>query len=268
MAATTYTCEFCKGRSFATQEALTAHLGSVHQKKPVEKASVTSHQCEPCSRAFTQERALFQHATAVHGYNESADRAAVALQRTSGILLGEQPWEFKDRRTVIERDRESGIRIIKDYETLYKATDDEKAPPTPSDVAAATVHASTHGSAATVHGLSCGSCERAFLTVRGLRDHAEAVHQDEALEATYDERRELVSSALRTSLNPTVHPHHYSRHVWCYITDMSDDFVVYQVDGEEFHRKATYSIADDGVVTLGEGVHVRRRSVYETVGSE
>jgi hypothetical protein len=260
MAATSYTCEFSDGRSFATQEALTAHLGSVHQKKPTEMASLGVHQCQPCVRSFTQERALFQHATAVHGYNEAEDRAKSGsfAKVSATYMLGTVPWLDGERRKIIESDRETGVRVIKDYETLYKASDDS-----------ASYQVQPHGSSSTVSGLSCSACDRAFLSVRGLRDHAEAVHQDEALEATYDERRELVQAALRTALNPAASPMlSYQRTVYCWISDMTDDFCIYQVEGEEHHRKATYSIADDGVVTLGEGVHVRRRAVYETVGSE
>lgn len=252
------TCTTCE-RDFASEVALHSHSETVHAKK-IEKASqVDGHRCEPCSRSFAQERALFQHAAALHGYDEAADRAALARVPVP-YLLGTAPWEQGERRMIISIDRESGTRVLKDYETQYKQTDSASA------ITHAAHQNNSHGSSSSVSGLSCSACDRAFLSVRGLRDHAEAVHQDAdiALEATYDERRELVHAALRKSLNPGLS---YSR-VYAYVSDMTDDFFVYQVEGEEHYRKATYSISDDGVVTLGEGTPVRRRAVYETVGSE
>lgn len=250
------TCTACE-RDFASEVALLAHSETVHAKK-IEKASAAAagHKCEPCARTFTQERALFQHATALHGYDEAADRAALARVPVP-YLLGTAPWEQGERRIVISIDRETGTRVLKDYETQYKQTDEASA------VTHAAHQSNSHGSASSVSGLSCSACDRAFLSVRGLRDHAEAVHQDQALEATYDERRELVSNAIRTHLNPGLT---YTR-TYAWVSDMTDEFVVFQVEGEEHYRKASYTIAEDGVVTIGEGVHVRRRAVYETVGS-
>lgn len=279
-------CLSCE-RAFLSESALSQHEATVHgdsalkssgskRKRHVNGASDSAahsgtekaepmHACEPCSRPFAGERSLFQHATAVHGYDEAEDRAKSGsfAKPQAPYLLGTAPWEDGERRLVVVVDRETGTRVLKDYETQYKQTDNNSA-----DSAAAITHAAhqnnSHGSSSTVSGLSCSACDRAFLSVRGLRDHAEAVHQDQALEATYDERRELVHAALRKSLNPGLS---YNR-VYAYISDMTDEFFVYQVESEEHYRKATYSIADDGVVTLGEGTPVRRRSVYETVGSE
>lgn len=270
-------CEPC-ARDFLSESALSQHRETVHgsdgaqhhyakeRKKAAgsskaktkprvtgsDKAELSMHSCEPCSRPFAGERALFQHAAAVHNYDERADRANAGITGAPDYVLGLAPWEQGERRLIISKD-DSGLRILKEYDTLY------------SDQAKASTHqqSGNHGSATSVSGLSCNSCDRAFLTVRGLNDHASAVHQDEALEATYDERRELVANHIRKTINSA---NSYNR-IYCYVIDMTDTFVVYQVEGMENSYQADYAISDDGVVTLGDASPVRRRTVYEPIGS-
>lgn len=283
-------CEPC-GREFLSESASSLHAKTVHgldgaqhygseyhknaaagkakvrtrRAKPMNDKADLMHSCEPCSRPFAGERSLFQHATAVHGYDEATDRAGtpgynpVNNNRVTGapaFLLGLAPWEHAERRLVVEFDRKTGARTIKETVALY--------PESQVDIiteAASHQGNSTHGSSTTVSGLSCGSCTRSFYSVRALTDHAGAVH-DSALEATYNEREQLVSKAIESMLNAGPS---YSR-VWSYVTDMTDEFVVYQVEGAEHPQQAPYSIAEDGEVTIGDSTSVRRRTVYETVG--
>ena len=212
------------------------------------------HACDPCSRPFAGERSLFQHAAAVHGYDEATDRAGTVGTNPAGgvrgapdFLLGLAPWEEGDRRFTITYDRQTGVRTLKDFDAKYETASHQSG---------------THGSSTSVSGLSCGVCTRSFHTVRALTDNAEAVH-DSALDATYEERQQLVSNALRKQINSA---NSYNR-IYVWVSDMTDTFAVYQVEGMEDSHQVTYTISDDGVVTLGDHVAVRRRTVYEPIGS-
>lgn len=100
-----------------------------------------------------------------------------------------------------------------------------------------------------------GDCERAFLAHTHLVEHAEAVH-------TFSDTERLVADVVREK---------YGRRgegvssIWTWISDLSADWVVFTVEGDDMVLyKASYSITD-GAVTLGEPVEVRRRTVYEPV---
>lgn len=120
----------------------------------------------------------------------------------------------------------------------------------------------------TVPCLDLAECERTFLSVEKMLDHAEAVH-------TFSDVEELVRDAVRDKYNrdgnaqstPPV-PYTYA---WC--RDFATDWVVFEMNKGGAGRKekstlykASYSITD-GKVTLGEPVEVVRKTVYETVTS-
>lgn len=105
------------------------------------------------------------------------------------------------------------------------------------------------------------ACDRKFLTIGPMFEHAEAVH-------TFDDVRQLVSEAVRESYgrkgdyraNPPIPS------VFAWIADLAEDWVVFTVesDNDITLYKASYSITD-GVVSLGQATEVRRRTVYEPV---
>lgn len=129
-------------------------------------------------------------------------------------------------------------------------------------------------------GLPCWSttCDRSFLEFDQMVEHAERVHvfmepdpdRAEAL-LTFDDTRKIVHEFIREKFgrmgdykaSPVIPS------IWTWIEDMAVDWVVYTVeDGNETTLyKASFSITD-GVVTLGEPVEVRRRTVYEPVKKE
>lgn len=124
-------------------------------------------------------------------------------------------------------------------------------------------------------GLPCWSdCARTFLDFDQMVEHAERVHvffepdpdRAEAL-LTFDDTRKLVHEFIREKFGregdyratPPVPS------IWTWVEDMASDWVVYSIEGGETALyKASYSITD-GLVTLGEPVEVRRRTVYDPV---
>lgn len=115
-------------------------------------------------------------------------------------------------------------------------------------------------------GIPCAEpdCERAFLEFERMVEHAEAVH-------TFNDIERLVSEAVREKYSK---PGDYNKKpivpaVWSWVVDTATDWVVFTVEkGSDMTLyKASYSITD-GVVTLGDPVEVKRRTVYEPVKSE
>jgi len=109
-------------------------------------------------------------------------------------------------------------------------------------------------------------CDRAFLEVDRMFDHAESVH-------TFSDIEELVRDAVRDKYNvdgdyratPPIPS------VYAYVRDLSTDWVVFQKNdhspggkSKDTLYKASYSITD-GKVTLGEPTEVVRKTVYEPV---
>lgn len=108
------------------------------------------------------------------------------------------------------------------------------------------------------------ACERAFLSVDRMVEHAEAVH-------TFSDVERLVSEAVREK---------YGRRgdyraqppipsIYCWTNDIASDWVVFTVEAgagqvSETLYKASYTITDNAV-TLGDPVEVKRRTVYEPV---
>lgn len=121
------------------------------------------------------------------------------------------------------------------------------------------------------------SCAREFLDTATRDGHVHLVHvgektieRAEAL-LTFDDTRKIVHEYIRENFgrqgdykaNPVIPS------IWTWIEDMAADWVVYTVEegNESGLFKASYSVLD-GVVTLGEAVEVRRRTVYEPVKKE
>lgn len=121
-------------------------------------------------------------------------------------------------------------------------------------------------SAGIVPCLDLAECERTFLSVEVMLDHAEAVH-------TFSDVEELVRDAVRDKYNrdgnsQAVPPVPYV-YAWC--RDFATDWVVFEMSEGGAGRKekstlfkASYSITD-GQVTLGDPVEVVRKTVYEPV---
>ena len=102
------------------------------------------------------------------------------------------------------------------------------------------------------------NCQRMFIDVDALADHAEAVH-------TFDDIRQMVSEEVRDKYGRQgdykAVPPIPSIYVW--VSDLAQDWVVYTIDdGECTQYKASYSITDTQV-TLGEPTEVVRRTVYD-----
>lgn len=107
-------------------------------------------------------------------------------------------------------------------------------------------------------------CSRQFVDEGGMLEHASAMH-------TFDDIRSLVQDAVRDKwaekadyrANPAV-PGTY---VW--VQDIAQDWLVFnkETDSGSDLWKVSYAIADNAV-TFGEPVQVRRKTVYEPVGSE
>lgn len=122
----------------------------------------------------------------------------------------------------------------------------------------------------------CGrdGCARTFVDEALLTQHIHLVHvgektieRAEAL-MTFDDTRKIVHEFIREKFGRTgdykatpVVPS-----IWTWIEDLATDWVVYTVENgnDTTLYKASYSILD-GVVSLGEPVEVRRRTVYEPV---
>lgn len=118
------------------------------------------------------------------------------------------------------------------------------------------------------------TCERAFRAVDTMFEHALVVHEGEKTieraEAvlTFDDTRKILHEYIREQFGRTGD---YNASppvpgIWTWIEDMAVDWVVYTVEegNESTLYKASYSILD-GVVSLGEPVEVRRRTVYEPI---
>lgn len=108
------------------------------------------------------------------------------------------------------------------------------------------------------------ACDRQFLELDAMIDHAEAVH-------TFSDIEKLLREAVREKYyvrgdykaSPPVPS------TWAWVEDTATDWVVFLVekDGDSTLYKASYSITD-GAVTLGEPTEVKRRTVYEPVKKE
>jgi hypothetical protein len=125
-------------------------------------------------------------------------------------------------------------------------------------------------------GIECydETCARSFRDLALMEGHALLVHEGEKTieraEAvmTFDDTRKIVHEYIREKFGRTGD---YQASppvpgIWTWIEDMAADWVVYTVEegNESTLYRASYSIVD-GVVNLGEGVEVRRRTVYEPV---
>lgn len=106
------------------------------------------------------------------------------------------------------------------------------------------------------------SCERAFLHVNAMFEHAETVH-------TFNDIQRLIHQALREKYHkrgdydasPPIPG------TWVWTEDVAEDWVVFTVEAgsDTTMYKATYSISEDSQVTLSAPVEVVRRTVYEEV---
>lgn len=118
-------------------------------------------------------------------------------------------------------------------------------------------------------------CARLFINFDKMVDHADGPshlqektwERAEAL-LTFDDTRKIVHEYIRekfgrTGTYQTTPP---IPSIWTWIEDMAVDWVVYTVEeaNETTLFRASYSITD-GSVTLGDGVEVRRRTVYDPV---
>lgn len=79
---------------------------------------------------------------------------------------------------------------------------------------------------------------------------------------TYNEKRELVASAVQKLVGP-------GDNRWVYVRDLTDEWAVYEVEGagavDPGLYRVTYTIADGGEVTLGTSEKVEPRTEYDTV---
>lgn len=98
-------------------------------------------------------------------------------------------------------------------------------------------------------------CQRRFLDVASLSDHADSVH-------TYDDIRDAVAREVREQ---------YSRQgtlgqssVYSWVVDLTDTWVVFEVEGQGSLKlwQADYTINEVGIASLGEPVEVVRKKVY------
>lgn len=81
---------------------------------------------------------------------------------------------------------------------------------------------------------------------------------------TYNDTQQLVSAALYDR----VFPGGASDDNYLWIVDMTDDWAIYQCNWDGDYFQVTYSIDDNGAVTLGEPVVVQRVTAYEPVESK
>ncbi len=122
--------------------------------------------------------------------------------------------------------------------------------------AAATFSRQMHISGAKCFAPDCG---REFRSQGQLQDHAEAVH-------TFEDIRRVLNEYVREKFGRSgdYHASPIVPAIYTWVEDLAADWVVYTVEeaNETTLYKAAYAISDD-TVTLGEGVEVRRRTVYE-----
>lgn len=118
------------------------------------------------------------------------------------------------------------------------------------------------------------NCGRSFLNEDAATEHAQRVHvREKTIERaeallTFDDTRKIVHEYIRETFGragdykatPVVPA------IYTWIEDMATDWLVYTVEegNETTLYKASYSVVD-GVVSLGDPVEVRRRTVYEPV---
>lgn len=116
---------------------------------------------------------------------------------------------------------------------------------------------------ASITGIACPECPgRTFYSDQAFLDHAKVVHTYNDIQQMVGDRvRELYGREGDYRATPPVAA------IWTYISDMTDDWVVYCVDGpsESQLYQATYSIDDNNNVTLGDPVEVVRRTAYDPV---
>lgn len=105
------------------------------------------------------------------------------------------------------------------------------------------------------------ACDRPFLEFDTMVEHAEAVH-------TFNDIERLVAEAVREKY---AKPGNYEKKppvqsIWAWTVDLAEDWVVFNVEkgSDSTLLKASYTLVD-GVVTLGEPVEVKRRTVYDPV---
>ena len=100
-------------------------------------------------------------------------------------------------------------------------------------------------------------CQRKFLDLASLQDHAEAVH-------TFDDIRQTVSDAVREEYGRRSTDELRGVYVW--VMDIATDWVVFSRDeaGDQSLQKVSYSIVD-GKVIFGTPFEVTRKTVYEPV---
>lgn len=105
-------------------------------------------------------------------------------------------------------------------------------------------------------------CDRPFLGIPALTEHAEAVH-------TFDDIRRLLSDHLRETFGRSGD---YNAEppvpgIWVWIDDLATDWVVFSREegNENTLLKADYSIDESNSITLGTPVEVVRRTVYDPV---
>lgn len=271
-----------------------------------EKADLASMQigCDSCERAFLSDEAYLQHAEAVHGDSarefsgtERKKAASSGAARSDGSFPIKTVADLKNaikaygrakdkaaaKAHIIKRAKALGATNLLPDGWLNEKAEAVKCDPCDreflSERAMSQHQAAVHGEverdlaahqpnghvgSSHVASLGCDRCNRAFFSVQGLKDHASEVH-DKALDAnntTYSDKEQLVRKALQEKLTGSA----YSR-VWCWIADMTDAWVVYSVEGSDNLQKATYTIADDNTVTIGDPETVRRATVYEKVGA-
>lgn len=110
-----------------------------------------------------------------------------------------------------------------------------------------------------------------------LAQIADAEPDEKAADEAIESARELLeaefsASDKQTALRTALKDANPSSKRWYWVQDLFDTFFIYEDDGAEGAGpmklyKRTYVIAEDGKVTLGDPVEVRRKTVYEPVGT-
>lgn len=81
---------------------------------------------------------------------------------------------------------------------------------------------------------------------------------------TYNDRREAVTNAIKAMYPATVSLTGTPSYVYCWVSDMDDTDVIYQAEigGKSSYYKASWSIDEDGIATIGEPIEVRSKTTY------
>ncbi|AGG57783.1 hypothetical protein VPBG_00010 [Vibrio phage helene 12B3] len=93
-----------------------------------------------------------------------------------------------------------------------------------------------------------------------LKSLSKVSTEEELKKASFENHRTSLQEALEDRIRSTMSAN--GEYVWVYVTDFSEDLVVFQYQDEYF--ATAYSISEEGVVDLGEQEiqHVKRRNMY------